>query len=120
MPATERSTRPRGRCALNSLSSASMARHYTAGVKWLFFLLVSFSVQAQDAPPWFAQSLLHLPDDVAEAARDGKRVMLSFGQPGCPYCKQLMEVNFRQRAIVERMQRHFVALELSIWGDRDI
>src|SRR5205823_11906796 len=61
-----------------------------------------------------------LRDDVAEAARDGKRVMLYFGQPGCPYCKQLMEVNFRQRPIVERMKKEFVALELSIWGDREI
>ena len=77
-------------------------------------------MRAQDAPPWFAQSLLHLPDDVAEAAHGKKRVMLYFGQPGCPYCKQLMEVNFRQRAIVERMQRDFVALELSIWGDREV
>ena len=75
---------------------------------------------AQDAPPWFAQSLLYLPDDVAEAAREGKRVMLYFAQPGCPYCRQLMEVNFRQRAIVERMQRRFVALELNIWGDREL
>lgn len=91
-------------------------------MKWLRLLLflAAMPVMAEDAPPWFAQSLLHLPDDVAEAAREGKRVMLYFGQPGCPYCRQLMEVNFRQRAIVERMQRQFVALELSIWGDREV
>ena len=91
-------------------------------MKWLRLLLflAAMPAMAEDVPPWFAQSLLHLPDDVAEAAREGKRVMLYFGQPGCPYCRQLMEVNFRQRAIVERMQRQFVALELSIWGDRDV
>jgi thioredoxin-related protein len=83
-------------------------------------LLFSLPLQAQEAPEWFAQSLLHLPDEVADAARDGKRVMLYFGQPGCPYCKQLMEVNFRQRPIVERMQNEFVAIELSIFGDRDL
>ncbi|HUQ76823.1 MAG TPA: thioredoxin fold domain-containing protein [Burkholderiales bacterium] len=91
-------------------------------MKWLLlaFALATAPLRADDAPDWFAQSLLHLPDDVAEAARAGKRVMLYFGQPGCPYCKQLMEVNFRQRPIAERMQKEFVALELSIWGDRDI
>jgi thioredoxin-related protein len=91
-------------------------------MRWaiLFLFLVSLPGIAQDAPDWFAQSLLHLPDDVAEAAREGKRVMLYFGQPGCPYCKQLMEVNFRQRPIVERMQKEFVALELSIFGDREL
>jgi len=91
-------------------------------MRWAFLFAVLFSLcaKAQEAPDWFAQSLLHLPDDVAEAASEGKRVMLYFGQPGCPYCKQLMEVNFRQRPIVERMQKEFVALELSIFGDRDL
>jgi thioredoxin-related protein len=61
-----------------------------------------------------------MPDEVADAARQGKRVMLYFGQPGCPYCKQLMEVNFRQRPIAERMQKEFVSIELSIFGDREV
>ena len=92
------------------------------GMRWAFLLALALSLplHAQDAPDWFAQSLLHLPDEVAEAAREGKRVMLYFGQPGCPYCKQLMEVNFRQRPIAERMQKEFVSLELSIFGDREV
>jgi thioredoxin-related protein len=99
-----------------------MRGNYTAGVKWLLLAsaLAAAPATAQDAPAWFAHSLLDLRDDVREAAREGKRVMLYFGQPGCPYCKQLMEVNFRQRAIVERMQRDFVSLELNIWGDREV
>jgi len=91
-------------------------------MRWILLLglLLSFPARSQDAPAWFAQSLLDLPDEVADAARQGKRVMLYFGQPGCPYCKQLMEVNFRQRPIAERMQREFVSIELSIWGDRGL
>ena len=91
-------------------------------MRWLVLLALAFSVstKAQEAPEWFAQSLLHLPEEVAAAARDGKRVMLYFGQPGCPYCRQLMEVNFRQRPIAERMQKEFVSIELSIFGDRDL
>ena len=81
---------------------------------------MSFSVSGQETPSWFSESLLHLPDEVAEAATAGKRVMLYFGQDGCPYCKRLMEVNFRQRATVERMQQRFVALALNVWGDRDV
>ena len=91
-------------------------------MRWalLLILVLALPAKSQEAPDWFAQSLLHLPEDVAEAAREGKRVMLYFGQPGCPYCRQLMEVNFRQRPIVERMQKEFVALELSIFGDREL
>ena len=57
---------------------------------------------------------------MAEAAAQKKRVMLYFGQDGCPYCKQLLEVNFRQRETVERMQKGVVALALNIWGDREV
>jgi thioredoxin-related protein len=91
-------------------------------MRWIFLLaaLLSLPLRAQEAPEWFAQTLLNLPDDVAEAAREGKRVMLYFGQPGCPYCKQLMEVNFRQRPIAERIQKEFVSIELSLFGDRDV
>jgi thioredoxin-related protein len=88
----------------------------------LVFILALFAkgVFAQEPPSWFAQSLLDLRGDIAEAAREGKRVMLYFEQPGCPYCKRLVEVNFKQPAIAARMQRHFVSLDINIWGDREL
>jgi thioredoxin-related protein len=91
-------------------------------MKLLFALLLvlSFPLRAQEAPSWFALSLLDLREEVAEAAKEGKRVMVYFGQDGCPYCTRLMEVNFRQQPIVEKMKRHFVAVELNIWGDREV
>jgi len=82
--------------------------------------LVSGEVLAQDPPAWFADSLLFVREDAADAAKAGKRVMLYFGQDGCPYCKQLMEVNLRQARIVEKMQKGFVALAVNIWGDREV
>ena len=89
--------------------------------KLLFaFLLVSFPLYGQEPPAWFSESLLELRDDVAEAAKQGKRVMLYFGQDGCPYCKQLMEVNFRQAAIAAKAQKNLVALAINIWGDREV
>ena len=75
---------------------------------------------AQEPPAWFSASLLDLREDVAGAAAQGKRVMLYFGQDGCPYCKRLMEVNFRQAAIAAKAQRHLVALAINIWGDREV
>lgn len=75
---------------------------------------------AIEIPAWFSESLLDLREDVREAAADGRRVMLYFGQDGCPYCKALMQVNFSQRAIVEKARRHFVAIALNVWGDREV
>jgi thioredoxin-related protein len=75
---------------------------------------------AIDIPAWFTESFLEFPEDVEDAARDGKRLLLYFGQDGCPYCKQLMQTNFTQPAIVEKTRRHFVAVALNIWGDREV
>ena len=91
-------------------------------MRWLLIALIAltFPVEAQETPAWFSESLLDLREDVAEAAAQGKRVMLYFGQDGCPYCKRLMEVNFRQEAIAAKAQKHLVALALNIWGDREV
>ena len=91
-------------------------------MKWLLltFGLIAFPAASQEPPAWFSDSLLELRDDVAEAAKQGKRVMLYFGQDGCPYCKQLMEVNFRQAAIAAKAQKNLVALAINIWGDREV
>ena len=76
--------------------------------------------QAIDIPPWFSESFLDLREDVREAAQGGKRLMLYFGQDGCPYCKALMQTNFTQPRIVAKARKHFVAIALNIWGDREV
>ena len=86
----------------------------------LFLALFTSNALAQEPPAWFSESLLDLREDVAEAAAHNKRLLLYFGQDGCPYCKRLMEVNFRQAEIVRKTQQHFVALALNIWGDREV
>jgi thioredoxin-related protein len=78
------------------------------------------SPHAIDIPPWFVETFLDLRDDVRDAARDGKRLLVYFGQDGCPYCKQLIQTNFSQRDIVELTRERFVPLALNVWGDREV
>jgi thioredoxin-related protein len=85
----------------------------------LGLLLAANTALAQEPPDWFSESLLDLREDVAEAAAGGKRVMLYFGQDGCPYCKRLM-IDLRQAALAAKAQRSVVALALNIWGDREV
>ena len=73
-----------------------------------------------DVPKWFTESFLDFREDIAEAKRDGKRLLVYFGQDGCPYCKALMKVNFGQPDIVEKTRRNFVAVALNLWGDREL
>ena len=81
---------------------------------------LAFPLQAQETPEWFVESFLDLREDAAEAAREGKRLMVYFHQDGCPYCKQLVTVNFRDAKIVEKTRRHFMPLAINIWGDREV
>jgi len=76
--------------------------------------------QEIEVPAWFKNSFLDLRDDIKEAAAANKRVMIYFGQNGCPYCKRLMEVNFRQPDIVDKTRRHFDAIEINIFGSREV
>ena len=78
------------------------------------------SPYAIDIPRWFTQSFLDFREDIADATRQQRRLLVYFGQDGCPYCTQLMVTNFSQRAIVDKTRRHFVAIALNIWGDRDV
>jgi thioredoxin-related protein len=82
------------------------------------------SPHAVDIPRWFSEGFLDLPEEVADAARAGKRLLVYFGQDGCPYCKALMVANFGAgpvaAKITEQTRRHFVAIALNIWGDREV
>lgn len=88
----------------------------------LALALVPFAARAQQAevPRWFAESFLEFPQDVREAAREGKRLMLYFWQDGCPYCTRFVQTTLAERAIEERTRRHFVPVALDLYGAREV
>jgi thioredoxin-related protein len=71
-------------------------------------------------PPWFTETFLDFREDVAQAAREGKRLMILFEQNGCPYCKELILTNFSQKAIADKTRKNFLAISFNIWGDREV
>jgi thioredoxin-related protein len=91
-------------------------------MRWLaaLALFLACGVQAQQAPEWFSPSFLDIREDVAEAAKEGRRLMVYFHQDGCPYCRQLVTVNFRDARIIEHARRHFMAIDINIFGDREV
>lgn len=84
------------------------------------FILIALPVQAEDTPAWFKESFLDIREDIAEAARAGRRLMLYFHQDGCPYCAKLLRENFGDKAIADKTRRHFDVIALNIWGDREV
>jgi thioredoxin-related protein len=70
--------------------------------------------------PWFHQSFLELADDVHEAADEGKFLVVLIEQSGCPYCRELHEVNFKRSEITDYLGKHALVLQLDLWGAREV
>ncbi len=70
--------------------------------------------------PWFVQSFFDLQDDVAEAHQAGKQFAVLWEQRGCPYCRELHQVNFADPEIGAYAKENFAILQLDMWGDRKV
>jgi thioredoxin-related protein len=79
-----------------------------------------YGSKATEYPAWFKASFLDLREDIDEARKSGKRVILMFTQDGCPYCSALVERNLSQREIEATMKEKFDVVAVNIWGDREV
>ena len=113
-------------------------RHQTAYLSILFTLFALFTLLSQSVmaaskeegqffgaketeyPSWFKESFLDLHEDLAEATKADKRLIVFFYQHGCPYCNALVERNFAQKDIAEKAQKHFDVITINMWGDRPV
>ena len=75
--------------------------------------------QAVELPPIFVDTFLNFPDDSIDATRTSRRLLIYFGQDGCPYCKELIQTNFSQKPIFDKTKQHFLPVALNLWGDRE-
>ena len=73
-----------------------------------------------EKPKWFKDSFLDIREDVNEASKAGKRLMLYFYQDGCPYCEKLIKENMSQQNIVDAMKKNFDVIAINMWGDREV
>ena len=71
-------------------------------------------------PGWFKESFLEFEEDIAEAADEGKRLILYFHQDGCPYCNKLVEDNFADPDIGKKVRTNFELVAINMWGDREV
>jgi len=69
---------------------------------------------------WFLESFLDLGEDLGEAAGNGRHFAVLFEQAGCPYCRELHEVNLERPTIVTYLKQNFEILQLDLWGSRAV
>ena len=80
----------------------------------------SIGAKASEKPHWFKESFLDFEEDVKEATRSSRRVMLYFHQDSCPYCARLVEENFSDPKTESFIRQNFDGITLNMWGDRDV
>src|SRR6516165_12517689 len=70
--------------------------------------------------PWFRHTFLDLKEDLAEATSSGRRLVIFWEQRGCPYCREMHRVNLAGRETVAYIEMHFLALQLNLFGSREV
>ncbi|KAA0454065.1 MAG: thioredoxin fold domain-containing protein [Candidatus Thioglobus sp.] len=88
----------------------------------IFSLCCSSILAAADPvlPDWFKTSFLDLSEDLEQAKQNNRHIMLYFHQNGCPYCAKLVRDNFHDKALVAKLQKNFDAIEINMFGNRDL
>lgn len=70
--------------------------------------------------PFFATTFLDMAEDLADAAAEGKDLMVIVEQNGCPYCREMHEVNFERDDIVSFIEENYLVVQLDMWGAREV
>jgi len=70
--------------------------------------------------PFFMQTFLDMAEDKAEAEADGRHFAVIFEQRGCPYCREMHEVNFARPEISDYVAENFGIVQLNLWGAREV
>lgn len=95
-------------------------RHTLTSIAFAVLLPLALPVHAQEVPDWFAETMLDARDEAADAAKQGKRLLVYFWLEGCPFCERMTRETFRDPAVLERLKRGFVPVGINVRGDRDI
>ena len=69
---------------------------------------------------WFVTSFLDLRDDLADATKAGKRLVVIWEQKGCTYCRDLHTVNFADDTISDWIKPRYAVVQLNLWGSREV
>jgi len=71
-------------------------------------------------PQWFKQSFLDFREDVEEARKQDKHVMLFLHLDECPYCARMLSENFASGDNYEIMRKHFDVIGVNVRGNVEV
>ena len=71
-------------------------------------------------PDWFKVSFLDIQEDITEANKEGRGLIIYFGQEYCPYCKAQLTNNWGRKDIAAYTREHFDVIAINTRGDRPV
>lgn len=71
-------------------------------------------------PDWFTLSFLELTEDLAEANKNKRGLIIYYSQGFCPYCKAFIKNNWEKKDIVAYTQKHFNVIAIDVLGSKPL
>ena len=69
---------------------------------------------------WMRDTFKSLPDDLAEANAEGKRLVVMVEQRGCIYCTKMHEEVFPRPEIADYITENFFVVQINLHGDLEV
>lgn len=71
-------------------------------------------------PDWFSLTFKDIPEDIAAAKEQGKRLALIIEQRGCIYCKEVHENILTDPEVRDFIKEHYMVVQYNLHGAEEI
>ena len=71
-------------------------------------------------PDWLRETFKDLPEDLAEATSEGKRLLILIEQRGCIYCTKMHEEVFTDPEVATLLREDYVVIQMNLFGDVEV
>lgn len=71
-------------------------------------------------PAWFRVTFKDIQEDFADAASEGKRLVLIVEQRGCIYCTEMHEKTFTDPRVLKMLEEDYFPVQINLHGDVEI
>lgn len=100
-------------------------RHlFSAVVTCAFLAFPAFAAVLGDdglhKPDWLRETFKELPEDLAEANAEGKRLLIMFEQRGCIYCTKMHEEVLVDPDIAALIAEDYFVVQMNLFGDVEV
>lgn len=101
-----------------------MTRLLSAALALMLLTVPALAVPLGDdglhKPDWLRETFKELPEDLAEATSEGKRLLILIEQRGCIYCTRMHEEVFTDPEVAALLRDNYVVIQMNLFGDVEV